>query len=318
MKTTPRARRALRAATLTVVGVGLLLAGTACSITPQPDTIALHYKGGPFNGNRFDRVIEPGKREGNVTVADNTIELPTSLRTWNIAADEGADQREPIVVPTADGVLVNVWLQANFVLNSNHEDIDDFNGGTIRKFWEEIGRRYGADTPDGWQDMMLVTVVPALEKAATDTIRAWDADPLVYNTDGIYTEVQEDIGKEFLTNLKRLSGGDFFCGPSFQRGADGFPCPPPELILRGIDFANPDIQDARDQRRTEEELAKARLTEAEGHLEAQDAMNEALSDPAYLAYLIAQMQLEAAKACAASADCTYISGEGAVPTVPTR
>ncbi|HEV2927243.1 MAG TPA: hypothetical protein VGW74_01010, partial [Propionibacteriaceae bacterium] len=254
--TKTRRRNVLRAAALGTAGLMLAVGVSACSITPQPDQITLHYKGGPINGNKFDRVIDPGGQEYNWTVADTDVVLPTSLRTWNIAADDGADQTEPIVVPTSDGVLVNVWMQANFVLNTNYEDIDGYKGGTIRKFWEEIGRRYGADTEEGWDDMMLVTVVPALEKAATDTIRAYAADPLVYNTDGIYVEVQESIGDRFLENLKRLSGGDFFCGPTFVRGSGG--CPAPELILRGIDFANPAIQDARDQRRTEEELAQAR------------------------------------------------------------
>lgn len=306
-------RHPVRTVALAIVGLVVLLGSAACAITPQPDEIVLHYKGGPFNGNKFDRVIDPGTRESNVTVADTDVSLPTSLRTWNIAADDGADQKDPIVVPTSDGVLVHVWLQANFVLNSNYTDIDDFDGGTIRKFWEEIGRRYKADTDKGWRAMMLVTVVPALEKATTDTVRAYEADPLVYNTDGIYTEVQEDIGDRFLDNLVRLSGGDFFCGPTFVRGSGE--CPDPELILRDVDFANPEIQAARDQRRTEQELAQARLEEAQGHLEAQERLNSALADPQYLDYLKAQMQLEAAKACAQSETCTFISG-GATPTVP--
>jgi hypothetical protein len=312
--------RVFRVLALAVAGAALLLGSAACTITPQPDEIVLHYKGGPFNGNKFDRVIDPGGQEGNMTVADSDVSLPTSLRTWNIAADDGADQTEPIVVPTSDGVLVHVWLQANFVLNSNYEDIDGYDGGTVRKFWEEIGRRYGADSDDGWRSMMLVTVVPALEKATTDTVRSYAADPLVYNTAGIYSEVQEKIGDLFLENLVLLSGGNFFCGPTFVRG-DGS-CPPPELILRDIDFSNPEIQAARDQRRTQQELAQARVEEAEGHLEAQKALAEALADGEYLAYLRAQMELEAARAaaeaCAMAANCTVISGGGATPVVPTR
>lgn len=314
-----RYTRIVRALALVAAGA-VLIGSTACSITPEPDEIVLHYKGGPFNGNTFDRVIDPGTREGDVTVADNNVHLPTSLRTWNISADDGADQTAPIVVPTTDGVQVHVWLQANFVLNSNYQDIDGYPGGTIRKFWEEIGRRYRADTDEGWRAMMLVTVVPALEKATTDTVRSYAADPLVYNTGGIYTEVQEKIGDLFLENLVRLSGGNFFCGPTFVR--DGGSCPPPELILRDIDFANPEIQAARDQRRTEQELAQARLEEAQGHLEAQRTLQEALSSGDYLAYLRAQMELEAAlaaaQACASSASCTVISGGGATPVVPVR
>jgi hypothetical protein len=185
----------------------------------------------------------------------------------------------------------------------------------VRKFWETIGHRYDANTEDGWRDMMLVTVVPALEKATTDTIRSFEADSLVYNTEGVHTEAQQAIGRRFLENLKRLSGGDFFCGPTFVRGEGE--CPPPELILKGIDFNNPGIQAARDERRKEQELAAAKLEQAEGLLNAQEALNEALEDPNYLRYLEAQMNLEAAKACAASSSCTFISG-AATPVLPIR
>lgn len=311
MKTTQRGRKVL----IGLGGLLTVLALAGCTLTPQPDEITLHYKGGPLDGNKFDRVVLPGTQEGNYTVSDTDVVLPTSLRTWNIATDDSADQKEPIVVPTSDGVLVNVWSQTNFVLNTNHEDIEGFTGGTVRKFWEEIGRRYGANTEEGWRRMMLVTVVPALEKATTDTIRSYEADPLVYNTEGIHTEAQQAIGRRFLENLKRLSGGDFFCGPTFVRGQGQ--CPAPELILKGIDFNNPGIQAARDERRKEQELAAAQLEKAEGLLAAQEALNAALEDPNYLRYLEAQMNLEAAQACAASPTCTFISG-AATPVLPIR
>jgi hypothetical protein len=309
--------RSIKATVLAVAGITTMLALSSCGYaTPRPDEIGLYYNEGWKEGNNFDHIVAPGTSDNTFAYNDEVVYLPTSLRTWNITPDDGGDQKEPIVVPTADGVLVHVWLQANFVLNSNSEDIDGYKGGTIRKFWEEIGHRYKADKDKGWRNMMLVTVVPALEKATTDTVRAYAADPLVYNTDGIYDEVQEAIGTRFLANLVRLSGGNFFCGPTLIRGSGQ--CPDPELILRDVDFSNPAIQQARDQRRTEQELAQARLEEAQGHLEAQERLNEAINDPAYLEYLKAQMQLEAAQACAASESCTFIQGAGVTPTIPAR
>lgn len=298
-----------------VVGLG------GCTITPQTDEISLHYHGGPLEGNSFDRVILPGEAAGNWNVADTTIDLPTSLRTWNIDPAEGADQRSAIVAPSSDNVPVAVWLQVNMLLNTNTDDLgEDFEGGTLRKFWETIGKRYEADTDVGWIDMMKVTVVPALKKAVTDTVRAYESDPLVYNTDGVYVEVQSQIGQRFLEELERLSGGQFFCGTSFVptwRGGDGS-CPNVELILTDIDFNNPAIQTARDSRRVAEEEAAAALIEAEGLTAAQEELNTALNDPAYLEYLIAQMQLQAAQACAQAPNCTFINGGGVTPVVPTR
>lgn len=321
--TKTRIRRLPRGVVLGVAAAVVAAGATGCTTTPQPDEIVLHYHGGPFEGNNFDRVILPGTSAGNWNVADTRVFLPTNLRTWNVAPGS-ADQDVPFVAPSADNVPVAVWLQVNMLLNTNHDDGgDDFEGGTLREFWEVIGKRYDANTDEGWREMMLVTVVPALTKAVTDTVRSYEADPLVYNTDGIYPEVQTRIGRLFLDELIRLSGGEFFCGTSFVptwRNGDGS-CPAPELILTNIDFANPAIQAARDERRVEEEQAAARLVEAEGHTQAQEELNAALSDPDYLAYLIAQMELQAAQAqaqaCQQSANCTVIGG-GATPVVPTR
>lgn len=302
--------------------VGLVFTSAGCTTTPQPDEIVLHYHGGPLEGNKFSHVVHPGSTAGNWNVADTRIFLPTSLRTWEIDSRERADQTTPIVAPAKDNVPVAVWLQVNILLNTNTEDQEGFEGGTLREFWEKIGRRYDADTDNGWLDMMKVTVKPALTKAVTDTVRAYESDPLVYNTDGIYVDVQNTIGERFQAELNRLSGGDFFCGTSFvpdwQEG--GGACPKPELILTNIDFANADIQTARDGRAIAEENAAAALIEAQGHTAAQDELNAALNDPAYLAYLIAQMQLQAAQACATGANCTVIVGGdgGVAPVVPTR
>lgn len=317
--TETRNRRILRAVMLGAAGLAITAVAAGCTITPQPDEIVLHYHGGPLEGNSFDRVVLPGDNAGNWNVADTNVSLPTSLRTWNVAPGS-ADQAEPIVAPSADDVPVAVWLQVNMLLNTNTDDVPDFEGGTLREFWEVIGRRYEADTDEGWDAMMRVTVVPALTKAVTDTVRAYEADPLVYNTDGVYVDVQSRIGAAFLAELTRLSGGEFFCGTSFVptwNGGSGT-CPPVELILTNIDFANAAIQDARDGRAVAEEEAAAALIEAEGQTAAQEQLNDALSDPAYLEYLIAQLELEQVRACAASPNCTVVVGAGATPVVPTR
>jgi hypothetical protein len=320
-----KTRHLLRVGALAVAVLVVAAGATACTTTPQPDEIVLHYHGGSWEGNRFEKVVLPGDNAGNWNVFDRRVYLPTNLRTWNVAPEESADQRTPFVAPSADNVPVAVWLQVNMLLNTNHDDGGgDFEGGTLREFWEVIGDRYDADTFKGWRDMMLVTVVPALTKAVTDTVRAYEADPLVYNTEGIYVEVQAQIGQKFLDELTRLSGGEFFCGTAFVptwRNGDGS-CPAPELILTNIDFANPAIQAARDERRVEEEQAAARLVEAEGHTAAQQELQTALADPDYLRYLIAQMELQAAQAqaqaCQQSPNCTVIAGGDAAAVVPAR
>ncbi len=301
----------------------LALGVTACSYpTPAPDQVGLYYNQGSVDGYQFGYCIDGGKSNSEQEWNNSVVYLPTSVRTWNVATDEGADAKEPIVVPTKprkdqpSGVPVAVWPQANMELNSNCNDIEGFTGGTLRKFWESIGRRKQADTDPGWKAMMLVTVVPALQKAVRDVVREYDADALVANAGGVLTEVQTKISERFAVELERLSGGKFFCGPAFERGNPT--CPPVELIVKDVDFANPAIQAARDEKQRAAESGAAKLAEAEGLLQSQIALNKALADPNYRTYLFRQMDVEIAKACAANPNCTLVVPNGANVIVPSK
>lgn len=301
--------------------VALALGVTACSYpTPAPDQVGLYYNEGSSDGYQFAYCIDGGKSNSEQEWNNSVVYLPTSVRTWNVATDESADSREPIVVATKpregqpSGVPVSVWPQANMELNSNCDDIEGVKGGTLRKFWESIGRRKQADTDPGWKAMMLVTVVPALQKATRDVVREYDADALVANAGGILTEVQTKISARFAVELERLSGGKFFCGPAFERG--NRECPPVELIIKDVDFANPAIQAARDEKQRAAEAGAAKLAEAQGLLQSQLALNKALADPNYRSFLFKQMDVEIAKACASNPQCTLVVPNGANVIVP--
>lgn len=296
------------------VAAAVVLASAGCSYpTPAPDQVGLYYNEGASDGYQFGYCIDPGKSNDEQEWNNSVVYLPNGLRTWNIAPDSD-DTKTPIVVASKprdgqpSGVQVNVWSQANMSLNTNCDDIKDHPGGTLRKFWEQIGRRYGADDVDGWRKMMLVSVVPALEKATRDVVREYDADALVANAGGIITEVQTKISGRFSEELKRLSGGEFFCGPTFVRGKNE--CPPVELIVKDVDFANPGIQAARDEKQKAAEGSAAKLAEAQGLLASQQALNRALADPNYRQYLMKQLDVEIAKACASNQSCTLVITSG--------
>lgn len=308
-----------------ILGASVILGVTACTITPKPDEIVMHYHGGSIEGNSYDKVVNPGTMSWDWNVSDANITLPTSLRYWKIApAETGvADRTNPIVAPAKveddqGGVMVNVWLQASFILNTNYDDIEGYEGGTLRQFWERIGHRLDANTEDGWRRVLRVTVDTLLEKTTQEVVSSYDADDLNYNreVDGVLarTAAQREIGMRFNTELKRQTGGDYFCGPTYvptwsPENVEGVvSCPPVELLITDVDYSNPDIQKARDGRQTAIENAAAELEEAQGKLAAQEALNDALNDPNYLQYLIAQMNLEAAQACASSANCVLVTG----------
>lgn len=290
---------------------------TGCSSTTEPDQVGLYYKQGSSDGNQFDHCTEPSKTD-DFEWNNDIIYLPTSLRTWNIAGD-GGDQTEPITVSSKpqdgqpSGVPVNVWSQTNMVLNT----FCDKNGGVVKSFWETIGRRYKADTEDGWKAMMKVTVVPALEKATRNVVRGYLADDLVANKDGVHIKVQEAIAVEFSVELERLSGGKFFCGPVFNRAKPD--CPSVQLIVKDIDYNDPGIQAARNEKQKAIEQAaanKARaegdaaalLAAAQGQVDAANKIAQLYKNPAWVALKKAEIQLQIAQSCGQNPNCRMIMG----------
>lgn len=291
--------------------LGVLLLASACSTIAEPDQVGLYYLEGQLDGYKFGHCIDPGAAD-DAEWNNSVVYLPTSLRTWNIAEDDSADSKTPVTVSSApelgqpSGVQVNVWSQTNLILNTNCDDVEGSKGGTLRRFWETLGRRYSADTSEGWRKMMLVTVVPALEKSTRSVVRQYKADDLVANKDNILATVQTQIAEQFASELERLSGGKFFCGPSFVRGK--VDCPSVELIIKNVEFADDGIQQARNDKQKALEQAAAAVAAAQGQVDAAKKLGELYGNKAWLELEKAKLQLQIAEACAQSAKCQMVMG----------
>lgn len=295
----------LRTTLLIVGGLAILAAGTACSEIAPPDQIGLYYLEGNSDGYKFDHCIDPGKSD-DALWNNSVVLLPNNLRTWNIAP-KGGDSTDPIVVaskPEANqpsGVQVNVWTQTNFYLNTV---CDGGATSPIVQFWEKVGRRYGADTTEGWTAMLESTVVTALTTATRNIIRTYSADELVAGTN--LTEVQEKIAAAFQVELKRLVGGDFFCGPTFNRVTKT--CPPVEVIVKDVDYNDPGIQQARNAKQKAIEQAQALVAEAQGKLDAANTEKQLYNNPAWVQLELAKLKLQQVQACASNPNCTVVVG----------
>lgn len=302
--------------TCAAVALGaLLLAG--CSTIAEPDAIGLYYLEGTSDGYKFGECINPGAA-GPAEWNNSVVYLPTSLRTWNFGG-QGADQAEPIVSASKpqegqpSGVEVQVWPKVTFKLNT----FCDAQGGVVVQFWEQIGRRYKADTPEGWKDMLLDAVVPALEKVVREVTIGYLADVMVGNIDGVYAKIQTEVASRFAVELKRMSGGDYFCGPNFNRASKD--CPTIEVIIKGITYRDAGIQNARNEKQKAVELAAAQLAKAQGEAAAlvaeakgkKDAAAEIAAlyaSPAWVQLQIELTRLEAMKACGANPNCHMTIG----------
>jgi len=289
---------------------GLLAAGaiavglSGCGAVTDPDKIGIYYNTGSIEGFKFDHCTIPGAVDKQ-PVNDEIIWLPNNMRTWNIAP-QGGDTATPITVQSApekdqpSGVQVNLWTQTNFMLNTNCSDANS----PLVQWWERIGKRYHADSDQGWKDMLYATLVPALEKSTRTVVRSYKADELVAGV--VLADVQTKISAEFQTELKRLVGGDYFCGPNFVRGNPA--CPEVQVLVKDVDYSDPGIQEARNKKQQAIEAAAAAVAEAEGKVRAAAAQNALYQNEAWMQLELAKLQLAQVQACAASPNCTVFIG----------
>lgn len=304
---------ALSMASMAAVGL------TACSTISDPDKVGLYYMMGPSDGYKFGECVQPGQT-GPAEWNNSIVYLPTSLRTWTIDDAEGADSKNLIVVSAKpeeqqpSGVQVKVSTKTNFYLNTFCDD----KGGVAREFWERIGRRYQADTDQGWRNMLNAELVPIQTTILKDVIRGYSADPLIANKDGVQNEAQKLIAERLAAEFNRIAGGSFFCGPSFNRSSST--CPQLELLIIGIEYADPGIQAARNEKQKAVELAAAKLAEAQGiaaalvaeaqgKRDAASAVGALYNSPGWVAL---QKQIEASRAlveaCKAAKECRLVVG----------
>lgn len=305
--------------TVAAVTTGALLALTGCSVIPAPDQIGLYYMEGPSDGYQFGECISPGQT-GPGEWNNSVVFLPTSLRTWLIDDVDIADDKDPLVLAAAaqegqpSGVEVRLNIQATFMLNT----FCDKNGGVIRQFWETIGRRYAADTDEGWSKMLKSTISVTLKSVAKEVVRKYDADALVSNKDGVQQLALTEIASKFATELNRLAGGPFFCGPGFNAASSD--CPSVEIQMVGVELANQGLRDARNEKQRQLELAAARLAEARGiadalvakangEAEAARALNALYNTPGWVEIQKTIKQAEAlVEACKVAKECRLIVG----------
>lgn len=308
---------------LAAAGVLLLVTGTACSYgNPGADEIGLYYEEGSWDGQKFLQCVNPG--ESVVTTdgfedGDAIYPVPASLRTWNIAPN-GGDSNIPITVAAApepgqpSGAQVNLWTQFAFTINSA---CSDANSPAVQ-WWEKVGRRYYTadkteDKTEWWGKMLQNTIVPAAEAVSRTKARAFTADALVSGAANV--DLQKAIATDLPGELRRLTGGNYFCSPTFNR-ANPDQCGEVQVLLKDIDYTNPAIQAARDEKQKAIEIAAALVAEAQGKVDAAAKQAQLYGNPAWVALEQSKIELQKAQAqaeaCKQAASCTIVSGGGGV------
>lgn len=312
--------RRVRAA-LSLVVIGALLGDTqaGCSSRPPSDEIYLYYYAGTGENKEFGECVEPGT-EGKYPIDDEIYTLPTSARTWNVVADGSGDSKDPFVVGSAPGEKSSqagpqmvIWATVDFYLNTYCGNDDP--KSPIVQFWQRTGSRYhvardgeGNFDENEWKKMLQQTLVPVELGVLQSEARKYVADDLDTNANGTWEKMEAAIGAAFNAGIRNKVNGDYFCGTTFDRTKPD--CPPVVVDITSIDYADPGIQQARNQVRRAEEEAKARLIAAQAEVNEANIRSKVTRDPNYLRLKELEAQLDAAKACAANPNCTLIIGVG--------
>jgi regulator of protease activity HflC (stomatin/prohibitin superfamily) len=276
------------------------------------DMIGLHYTGGPIDGQQFVKIIEPGSGNRFLGLQDQLALLPVTQRDYTASDDDGADG-PPIVAPARGGVDMKFDVGAYFTLNTNAD--------VARRFYERVCIKFECDSDEGWNAMLKVNFRRPIEQAIQQSIRDYTVNELYAGvpeagaaTDeeatAILERVQDQISADLKENINTVLGGDFFCGPTFDRSVDE--CPDFEFQITSATPISDAVRNAfNDNAASQQAVVTARnnaesaLAVAEGNRAAQEAVQASLT-PEYLRL----REIEAMARCADNPNCTVVFTDG--------
>ena len=209
--------------------MALALLSVGCSYANTgPDEFACAYGGGLFEAETQKGTFEPGSGRDFVGMGDTIIELPANIRNYIIDKDPGSGDVPDIDfirTPTGDGTQLDYELSVRFRINT---DIGC-------DFWDETGKRFDIDEPEGWSNFLDQNLRPIIENTMKSESQAqgdWEDVWRNRLQDGepTWTIMQNNIGSRIVTEVNRSLGDDFLCGVSWEPGDTT--CPAFEVLIK--------------------------------------------------------------------------------------
>ena len=261
------------------------------------DKVALHYTGGPIEGEHFQKVVAPGTRTTFYGLLDHLYELPSTQRNYIMSKhpSQGDNRQAEYVGAPASDRVVTEWESATyFKLNTRPE--------VLRRFFEEICLRYRCtdlSPGGGWDHMLADTFRQQIVAAIQEEARSHSSED-IYASRETLMQMQSSIGSTLKQRVNRVLGGEFFCGPSFEPDSAG--CPEFAFVIK--ELALP--ANVRDQYNANRASLLA-VEKAKADAQSQAALRSAPDlTPGQLAYIRAQAELE----CARRPQCVLVVGNG--------
>ena len=192
--------------------------------TPR-DKIGISYGGGPIEGEKFQKIVQPGSGLFFNGLFDSLYLYPADQQNYIISDQEGVgatDGPDSVTAPTADRVQVTYQAAVYFKLNTDE----------LRPFHEQLGLKFSAYTDDGWDQMLQDTFRPQIENALQQETRQVEVADLVGDAD-VLLELQQSVQATLSQRLEDALGDTFFCAPTFQPGSE---CADPTFVIQRVDI----------------------------------------------------------------------------------
>jgi hypothetical protein len=233
--------------------------------TPR-DRVGISYGGGPVEGTRYQRIVQPGSGLFFNGFFDSLYLYPSDQVNYIIpqaqgdgaqgdgaqgdgaqgdgAQGDGAQPgRDAVTAPTRDRVQATYQVAVYFKLNTD----------LLRVFHEQLGLRYSAYTTDGWNALIRDTFRQQIENALQEETRKVDVADLVGNAD-VLVELQDNVQDKLSQRLEHALGQRFFCAPTFAPGGE---CGDPAFVIKRVDIPT-NVSKAFEEIRQRESEAQAR------------------------------------------------------------
>jgi regulator of protease activity HflC (stomatin/prohibitin superfamily) len=192
--------------------------------TPR-NRVGISYGGGPIEGSHFQRIVQPGHALFFNGFFDPLYTYPSDQQQYIVSLNpaggttKGADS---IVAPTKDRVQVTYQIATYFKLNTDK----------LRAFHEQLGLRYNAYTSSGWKNLIAATFRQQIENALQQETRRYNVAD-IYSNEQVLLKLQTDIQSTLSQRLEAATGGQYFCGPTFEPGGK---CSDVTFVIKKVDL----------------------------------------------------------------------------------